>query len=487
MNRRRRTVLTIVATLGALLVAAPVAPPASAGPPASFAFEAVGFHGPVNDQQGSPTTSDIPPCFPNCPEPIQYQYVNLVWQDNSTDETSFSVERCVVAIGAEQCGYNADDGDWEEIFRTPTASVPNSKGTVWRIRDDYLPLRKTHCYRVTSWDHDDWLGRSPSRCAAAAEPSAPPSNLEIINVSQHSFTVAFTRSAEYENAYRSYWRRADQTQWHLSWNCSAAANVGNGGSPGSCGELSDGRFNIVAGGSLEPLTAYCIRLISFNMSGESSPSPEICGSTVLNPPPGPDDLEATEVTATSVTLKWFDNADTEEYTRLYRRLGADPQGTGGGYQLLHEWGRTNGAITYEDSGLEAGTEYTYRVRMGNAAGFNQKHLVVETSPTAELAFNGPMVLSPTFPEPGEKITLTWYACNYGEAATGDFTDVAQLDGRTTTEQQVSSLAPGACYSRSVTTSGLPAGDHYYYVYLDANSAVDEQNENNNINYYGFNL
>lgn len=112
----------------------------------------------------------------------------------------------------------------------------------------------------------------------------------------------------------------------------------------------------------------------------------------------------------------------------------------------------------------------------------------EPDPKPDLAFNGSMTLTPTFPGANTPFTLTWRVCNIGNGPTGDFKDVAQLDGdQAVFEESVSSTAAGACYERSVSHQGLPAGNHFWYVYIDGKENVAESNESNNTNYYGFDL
>lgn len=115
-------------------------------------------------------------------------------------------------------------------------------------------------------------------------------------------------------------------------------------------------------GDLEPGT-YRATVEVRAESGTNSPQSvavalEVREGPVGSTPAAPSDLSATARSASSIGLKWSDNSDNETDFRIERRTD------GAGFAQIASVGA--GATSYEDSGLDAATSYTYRVRACNA-------------------------------------------------------------------------------------------------------------------------
>jgi fibronectin type 3 domain-containing protein len=81
------------------------------------------------------------------------------------------------------------------------------------------------------------------------------------------------------------------------------------------------------------------------------------------PPAAPTKLSAAASSGTQVTLSWTDNSTNESAFLIERKTGA-----AGTYTQI---GQTNaGATTFFDTGLATNTQYFYRVRATNSAGFS---------------------------------------------------------------------------------------------------------------------
>jgi hypothetical protein len=161
-----------------------------------------------------------------------------------------------------------------------------------------------------------------------------------------------------------------------------------------------------------------------------------------------------------------------------------------------------GWMEWTDSGLAAETGYCYKIRVSKFDGFlwstsSTPNVCGETevsppSPIspADLAVNGSAWVEPSFfPDPFETFTVYWYICNFGGTETGSFTDVNELNGGVETYTiSHGFVSPGECYVDWVYyAGGLPEGDHYWYIYVDAYNDVTESNEANNINYLGIGI
>jgi len=377
MKKRRRlsslaAAAAAVGLAGFVLVAA--RPADAAEPPrqpGSFTIEAVGFHGDLPTtaaaRPGGASADEIDACPIGCIPPRRYQYVNVSWRDSSTDETSFTLQRCVASDDCDR----GPDAPWVDVVTMPARP---GTGFVWRHRDDYLPEGITHCYRAVA-SNAAGSSRSSYGCGAAGVPSKP-GNPQITGSHDVYFDVEFSRSAEYENGYRVYARRADQTQWTSVATCHVGGLVGNQQS-NTCLKpdgIAPNTFRWLAD-DLQPLTDYCVRLTAFTYAGESAPTAEACGRTRIPRPAAPTDFRATDVSDTSVTLAWTDNSSSDEYTKLYRASG--------GNTLLQQWGPTSGALTFTVTGLRANTEYRYRLNVGNAGGSSNVELTVTTTSAPE--------------------------------------------------------------------------------------------------------
>lgn len=118
---------------------------------------------------------------------------------------------------------------------------------------------------------------------------------------------------------------------------------------------------------LTPSTQYIYRVRAYNGSGNSSYSDEAGDTTqssspVLLPPSAPTLLAAVAISTSQINLSWTDNANNEFNFRIERKTGAGS---------FAEVATVNADVTtYSDTGLAAGTLYTYRIRAFNAAGYS---------------------------------------------------------------------------------------------------------------------
>jgi len=116
------------------------------------------------------------------------------------------------------------------------------------------------------------------------------------------------------------------------------------------------------GGFLPASTAYEYRVIAVNSQGDSDPSNIATAITasVLTPPAAATALVASQVTTTTLTLSWTDNANNETGYRVERRLA------GGTFAPVVTLAAN--ATIFADTALAAGTAYEYRVFAFNSAG-----------------------------------------------------------------------------------------------------------------------
>ena len=125
--------------------------------------------------------------------------VNLAWQDNSSNESAFKIER---KTGA--------GGTWAQIAQVG----PNEK----TYMDTALNAVTTYVYRVRA---ANFGGDSPySSEATVTLPSAPatPSNARASDITSHSLRLTWQDNADNEEGWRLYRKRSDLDTFNILAN-----------------------------------------------------------------------------------------------------------------------------------------------------------------------------------------------------------------------------------------------------------------------------
>lgn len=116
--------------------------------------------------------------------------------------------------------------------------------------------------------------------------------------------------------------------------------------------------------TLSEVTLYTFRVRAFNtIPADSSFSNEASATTPLNPP---TNLTATAASTSQVNLVWTDNSQSEEGYKIERKGPADAD-----FVQIAQAGPN--IATFSDSGLNASTTYTYRVRAFNTVTGNSAY------------------------------------------------------------------------------------------------------------------
>jgi len=176
-----------------------------------------------------------------------------------------------------------------------------------------------------------------------ARPPAPPSNLVATANSSTQVTVTWSDNSGDETGFRVERR--------------------SGG--GAFAEIASVGPNVTSytDNGLTASTSYAYRVRAVNATGPSDYSNEATAATQaapVSPPAPPSNLVAAASSQTQVTLTWADNSNNETGFKLERRSGA------GAYAEIAT--AAANATTFADTGLTAGTAYTYRARAVNGSG-----------------------------------------------------------------------------------------------------------------------
>jgi hypothetical protein len=174
----------------------------------------------------------------------------------------------------------------------------------------------------------------------------------------------------------------------------------------------------------------------------------------ITAPSAPSDLTATTVDSARINLSWADNSNNEGSFLIER--SAD------GVNFTQIASVTANQTAYSDTGLSGGTQYTYRVRATNSGGNSAYSSTASATTVATVvAPASPSLLSATSPD-SSHTSLTWTDNSNNE--TGVLIE-RSIDGATFT--QVGSVAAN---TTSYIDTGLAAATQYTYRVCATNSA-----------------
>jgi formylglycine-generating enzyme required for sulfatase activity len=299
-------------------------------PNTTYRFIIRAFRGDVFSETSdvaSATTLPIPPAAPSnlTAEAVSSSQINLAWRDNSDNEDGFKIERTTVA-----------GGSWTQIGQTGAG--------VNSFRDADLASNTIYIYRLRAFNTAGNSAYSNEASATTNQvPPAAPSNLTAEAVSATQINLAWTDNSETEDGFRiECWTSADVHYEPIE----VAANVTHYENTG-----------------LQPNTIYTYRILAFNGAGNSDYSNEASDTTndiIGAIPAAPSNLVAEAASSTQINLGWADNSDNEDGFRIEYWTSID---------VTHVPIEVAAGVTsYQHTGLQPNTTYTYRVMAYNSAG-----------------------------------------------------------------------------------------------------------------------
>jgi len=247
--------------------------------------------------------------------------VNLAWDDKSSNEDGFKIER-----------KDSSGGNWNQIG-TVGANITTFKNSGLSEATNYY-------YRVKAYND---IGDSlySNELSVLTRPAAP-SNLIAKVINERQVDLTWTDNSRGETGYRVE-RKSGSGNWMSL--VTLAANVTS---------YSDR--------SVVETTTYSYRVFAFDDSGDSTASNEVSVTTpALTIPLTPSNLQAQAISATGVSLIWTDNSYNEDGFKIERKTGA-----GGNWIQI---GTVSANISnYLDNSVTELTSYYYRVKAYNSAG-----------------------------------------------------------------------------------------------------------------------
>ncbi|MGD2120488.1 MAG: fibronectin type III domain-containing protein [Gemmatimonadota bacterium] len=272
------------------------------------------------------TTEDIPPATPSglSARATGPHSIELVWSDESTNETGFEIQR---RLGV--------DGNWE------LAATPEMDAT--SARDSGLEPASTYLYRIRACN-----GVGCSELSEEVEettdevPPQAPQGLAASATGSTTASLSWTDASNNESRFEVERKEGASGPW---------SRVGTPG-PGVI---------LFGDTGLTPNTSYTYRVRACNVAGCSGYSNEATAVTNEVSPHPPSGLMATATGSSTVALNWTDRSQNEGSFRLERKLG-----------IAGSWGEIGTfppkSTMFTDTGLSPNTGYIYRVRACNDVG-----------------------------------------------------------------------------------------------------------------------
>jgi hypothetical protein len=243
--------------------------------------------------------------------------INLTWQDNSSDESDFHIERSL----------NESTG-WTQI-----ASVG---ANVTSYTNTNLNCSTTYYYRVYAYRQNDGQPSDVSNVDYATTAPCSPTNMTAPTVSETGINLAWQDNSP------------DESEFHVERSPDGATNWSEIGTAG----MNNPTYTDTGLSCSSAPYYYRVRAHRHSDDQFSGFSTVTLARTA---PCHPTNLTATAVSRTQINLSWQDNSNDESHFYIDR----SPNG-------VTSWnpiGNTGSNITqFSNSGLWCGTTYYYRVR-----------------------------------------------------------------------------------------------------------------------------
>ncbi len=258
--------------------------------------------------------------------------ITLTWKDNSTNETSFKVERRIGNAGWSPIGSQSTNLNF--------------------YNDTNLSASTEYCYRVRASNASGDSGPSNEACATTTAAPEGPGSFTI------SGSAYCTTTLPEMPAVRLSWKvSGGATSYSVFRN---GAPLPHGTNLGSGERGFDDTHNVAVGLSY----TYLVRAANANGSTDSNQYIVKVPATICEtatPPADPGSLVATATSSSSIRLMWNDQSSNETGFRIERRKGGS---------ATWSFIRTTGANvnTFTDASLSSATVYCYRIRATNGSG-----------------------------------------------------------------------------------------------------------------------
>jgi hypothetical protein len=312
------------------------------------------------------------------------------------------------------------------------------EGSVVRFGDDYGAMRITANSTLITFEFITHRGvMIDNYSMGQQQPSLPaaPTNLSATASSSSQINLSWTDAASNENGF--------VVEACAGTGCTNFVQIAQLGV----------NVTTFAHSGLTASSTWRYRVKAFNANGNSSYSniAEATTPSAATAPLAPTSLSATTASASQINLSWSDNSNNENGFYIERCANA-------GCTNFSQVAQTGiNVTTYFNSGLTAGSTYTYRIRAFNATGTSAySNAAQATTNTAATTFGAPSNLVAKAVS-SEQIDLTWTDNSTTEEG---FKVYRSTDGVEFFRTAI--LGPNVT---SFSNTGRPEGTTYYYKVL----------------------
>jgi titin len=356
---------------------------------------------------------------------VSSSQINLAWTDMSNNETGFKIERSTSTAG-------------------PWTLMPTTAANVVSYQDTGLAAGSTYYYQVraTNADGDSANTSVMSATTLAIASTAPnaPTTLTATAISSSQINLAWTDNSNNETGFKV--ERSSSTTGPWTLMATTTANV-----------VSYQDTGLVAG------STYYYQVRATNADGDSANTSAMSATTLASAPTTPSTLTATAFSSSQINLAWTDNSNNETGFKIERSTSAT-----GPWTLITT--TTANVVSYQDTGLVAGSTYYYQMRATNAGGDSANTSVISATTLA---------IAPTAPSALMAIEVSSSQINLG------WTDASSNETGFKVERGSSKKGPWTLMATTTVNvvsyqdTDLVASSTYYYRVRATNAGGDSAN------------
>ena len=188
----------------------------------------------------------------------------------------------------------------------------------------------------------------------------------------------------------------------------------------------------------------------------------LLGSTLARAvvPTAPSNLTAAGIPPSHIALQWTDNSNNETTFKIERKTGS-----GGTYSQIAA--APSNVVTFEDSGLTAGTTYFYRVRASNSSGNSAYTNVASVTLSGDSTSPTPVGGLTATVASSSQINLSWTASTDNVGVAGYRISRCQANGGCINYTIIATVTTTSFSDTGLTTTG---GTNFSYIVVAFDAA-----------------